>query len=317
MFQSLVGRLACPKSGEPLRFEPEAGVPAGDPVDGGSLVSVRSGLRYPITRGIPRLLAPASPMAREAATTRAAFERQWSHYARLPRIFGKDRASMARNLTNERIGSRIRRDWYRGRWVLDAGCGHGRYLKAFADLGATAVGVDVGHGPELARVPLDDPRIHVVQGDVLRLPFASGAFDLAFCDGVLHHTPDPHAGYLELARVVRPGGAVYVWLYPKEGRLRETVFGAARAVTTRLPGALLRTFCFAIAPLTAAVRSYSQTRFPRASWGECAQVVHDWLAPPLQSHHTVDEVAGWAREAGLSELEELPVPVGVTAWKPA
>ncbi len=317
MFQSLVGRLACPRTGESLCFEPERGVPLGDPVDGGSLVSTISGFRYPIERGIPRLLLPDSPMAVRAASTRDAFERQWRHYARLPRIFGKDEASMARNLTNERIGSRIRRGWYRRKWVLDAGCGHGRYLQAFADLGATAVGIDVGDGPERARVALDDPRIHVVQGDILRLPFADGAFDLAFCDGVLHHTPDPKAGYLELARVVRPGGAVYIWLYPKEGRLRETVFGAARAITTRLPGACLRTFCFAIAPLTAVVRSYSRTRFPVAHWGECAQVVHDWLAPPLQSHHTFDEVAGWAREAGLSSLEELPVPVGVTAWKPA
>ena len=317
MFQNLVGRLACPRTRERLRFEAAPGVPAGDPVEGGTLVATASGHRYPIVRGIPRLLAADAPPRAGAVSTKAAFERQWRHYARLPRIFGKDPAEMARNLTNARIGARIRRDWYRGKWVLDAGCGHGRYLRAFADLGATAVGVDVGDGPERARVPLDDPRIHVVQGDVLHLPFASGAFDLAFCDGVLHHTPDPKAGFLELARVVKPGGAVYVWLYPKEAFLRETVFGAARAVTTRLPGALLRTLCFAIAPLTAAVRSYSGTKFPRASWGECAQVVHDWLAPPLQSHHTSEEVAGWAREAGLTLLEDLPVPVGVTAWKPA
>jgi len=37
---------------------------------------------------------------------------------------------MAKNLTNARMGSRIRRDWYREKWVLDAGCGHGRYLQA-------------------------------------------------------------------------------------------------------------------------------------------------------------------------------------------
>jgi SAM-dependent methyltransferase len=223
---------------------------------------------------------------------------------------------MSENLRNDRIGARIRAPWYRGRWVLDAGCGHGRYLRAFADLGASVVGVDVGDGPRLAGVPLNDPRIHVVQGDVLRLPLRDAQFDLAFCDGVLHHTPDPRRGFLELARVVRPGGAVYAWLYPREGKLREAVFGAARALTTRLPGGALRVLCFALAPLTAFVRSYSGTRFPRATWAECAQVVHDWLAPRLQSHHTFDEVASWAREAGLLEIERLPIPVGITAWKP-
>jgi SAM-dependent methyltransferase len=245
-----------------------------------------------------------------------AFERQWRHYAAQRRIFGKDAAAMRANLVNERMGSRIRAEWYRGRTVLDAGCGHGRYLRAFAELGAHAIGLDAGEGPILAGVPTDDPRIDVVQGDVLRLPFRDGAFDLAFCDGVLHHTPDPRRGFLELARVVRPGGAVYAWLYPREGPAREALMRAARATTFRMPGPALRGLCFAIAPLTAGVRSYSGTRFPEATWGECAQVVHDWLAPRLQSHHTFEEVAAWAAEAGLRDVERLPIPVGITAWKP-
>jgi ubiquinone/menaquinone biosynthesis C-methylase UbiE len=178
------------------------------------------------------------------------------------------------------------------------------------------LGVDLGEGPRLAGVRNDDPRVQWVRGDVLALPVADGSVDLAFCDGVLHHTPDPRRGFAELCRVVKPGGAVYAWLYPKEGALREAVFGAARAVTTRLPGAALRTLCFAAAPLTAGVRSYSGTRFPTATWAECAQVVHDWLAPRLQSHHTDAEVAGWATAAGLAGLEVLPVPVGLVAWKP-
>ncbi len=284
------------------------------PIDAGALLCT-SGHRFAIERGVPRLLPDADDSPR-APDVRAAFERQWRHFSRLRRLFGKDPAAMAANLANARIGSRIRAPWYRGRLVLDAGCGHGRYLRAFADLGATAVGVDVGEGPLHAGVPTDDPRIHLVQGDVLRLPFRDGVFDLAFCDGVLHHTPDARRGFLELARVVRPGGAVYAWLYPEEGAVREAFFGAARAVTTRLPGPVLRTLCFAIAPLTALVRSYSGTRFPQATWAECAQVVHDWLAPRLQSHHTFEEVAGWAREAGIRDVERLPVPVGITAWKP-
>lgn len=317
MFRSLLGRLACPRCRAPLTLEDRpSSAGAGDPpIAEGRLACGGCGRAFAISNGIPRLLADEAPPADDTASTRRAFERQWRHYHRLGRIFGKDPAAMSRNLVNERMGARIRAGWYPGRWVLDAGCGHGRYLSRFAALGATAVGVDVGRGPEAAGVPRDDPRIHVVQGDVLRLPFADGAFDLAFCDGVLHHTPDPRRGFAELCRVVKPGGAVYVWLYPREGALREAVFGAARFVTTRLPGPVLRTLCFAAAPLTAGVRSYSGTTFPRATWGECAQVVHDWLAPRLQSHHTFQEVASWVREEGMG-VEELPVPVGAVAWKP-
>jgi hypothetical protein len=79
----------------------------------------------------------------------------------------------------------------------------------------------------------------------------------------------------------------------------------------------VRWLAFALAPLTVGVRSYSGTRWGRATWAECAQVVHDWIAPPLQSHHTWAEVSGWAAEAGLGPVERLPIPIGITAWRPA
>ena len=314
MFRTILPRLACPDCGRGLRLL-DAGGPPTETVESATLACAAGHVRA-VEGGIPRLL-PAGAPDPQADATRRAFERQWRAYARLSRLFGKDRASMRRNLVGGRMGSRIDAAWYAGKWILDAGCGHGRYLEAFASLGATAVGVDLGRGPEAAGVALDDPRIHVVQGDVLRLPFADASFDLAFCDGVLHHTPDPARGFEELARVTRPGGAVYAWLYPREGAVREAAFGAARSVTTRLTGPLVRSLCFALAPLTAGVRSYSGTQFPRATWGECAQVVHDWLAPPLQSHHTYEELEGWAAAAGLSPVERHPIPVGLVAWKPA
>ncbi len=215
---------------------------------------------------------------------------------------------MTANLTGARLSRRIDPAWYAGRRVLDAGCGHGRYLRAFAALGADVVGVDAGESIEVAARQAEHPRIDVVQGSVLALPFRDASFDLAFSDGVIHHTPDPARAYRELARVVKPGGAVYVWVYPREGALREAVFGAGRAVTTRLPGPVVRWLSFALAPLTLFVRSYSGTRLGRATWTECAQVVHDWIAPPLQSHHTFAEVLGWAKEAGLEDPEEPADP---------
>lgn len=305
----LVPLLACPHCGAALASGdssgrlrcPEAHGPDGTP-------------GFPVTAGIPRLLPSEGVGA--ARRTVDAFERQWRSYGGLRRIFGKDTAAMAGNLHGARMGGRIDERWYEGRTVLDAGCGHGRYLRAFARLGARVVGLDIGRGPEAAGVPLDDPSIGVVQGSVLNAPFRDESFDLVFSDGVIHHTPDPRGAFRELARLVRPGGALYVWVYPREGRLREAFFGTARAVTTRLPGPLMRGLAFALAPLTLGVRSYSGTTFGRATWAECAQVVHDWLAPPLQSHHTREEVRGWAAECGLEPVDDLPIPVGVTAWKP-
>lgn len=244
-----------------------------------------------------------------------AFERQWKDFGDLERIFGKSPEEMTANLVGARMGERIDAGWYEGRLVLDAGCGHGRYLHAFRSLGARVVGLDIGRGPEEVGIRPQGEEISLVQGSVLAPPFRAGSFDLVFSDGVIHHTPDAHAAFLALARLVAPGGALYIWVYPREGWFREAFFGSARALTTRLPGFAVRWASYALAPLTLFVRSYSGTKFGRASWAECAQVVHDWIAPPLQSHHTYEEVAGWAREAGLAECERLPIPAGITAWR--
>jgi SAM-dependent methyltransferase len=307
--RSLLEFVRCPGCRGRLDFE-GSGPGGGEALDAGSLRCRGCGRAFPVVAGVPRLFLGDAPPVGE-------FERQWRHYGGLRRLFGKDPAAMRGNLVGARMGSRIDASWYPGKAVLDAGCGHGRYLRAFASLGAVAVGLDATTAVERVAAEPGDRAVHAVRGDVLRLPFADATFDLAFCDGVLHHTTDPAAGFAELARVVRPGGAVYAWLYPKEHGLRETVFRAARAVTTRLPGGVVRALAFALAPATLFVRSYSGTRLGPATWAECAQVVHDWIAPRLQSHHTFEEAEGWARRLGLSDVERLPIPVGIVAWKPA
>jgi SAM-dependent methyltransferase len=303
----LLDRLACPRCGgglEPVPG-PRLACPEGHGPGGG----------WPLRGGVPRLLPESAPRAGSEGRTLAAFERQWRTYGRLRSLFGKTRREMGANLLGPRLSRRIDARWYEGRTVLDAGCGHGRYLDAFRALGARVVGLDAGEVPGLARGAQEG--VACVQGSVLAPPFRPASFDLVFCDGVLHHTPDPRGGYRALARLVKPGGALYVWLYPEEGPWREAVFGAARRITTRLPAVLVRILAFALVPLTVFVRSYSGTRLGRATWSECAQVVHDWIAPPLQSHHSEAQVRGWAREAGLVDVEVLPVPVGVTAWRSA
>ncbi|QDT17380.1 class I SAM-dependent methyltransferase [Alienimonas californiensis] len=45
-----------------------------------------------------------------------------------------------------------------------------------------------------------------VAGDMLRMPFADGAFDCVTAGWVLEHLPDPAPGLAEMARVLRPGG---------------------------------------------------------------------------------------------------------------
>ena len=58
---------------------------------------------------------------------------------------------------------------------------------------------------------------------------------------MLHHLPDPHAGFRALLPYLRPGGTIAVWLYGYEnnGFVRHVV-EPLRRVTTRMPRPALR-----------------------------------------------------------------------------
>ena len=114
---------------------------------------------------------------------------------------------------------------YRGKRVLDSGCGTGEYALWYATNGAASVvGVDLSEGSlTIAKGKRDQtgvPNASFRKMDVLQLEFPDETFDYAYSVGVLHHTGDPARGFRELSRVTRPGGIVIVSLYSSFSRLR-------------------------------------------------------------------------------------------------
>jgi SAM-dependent methyltransferase len=98
-----------------------------------------------------------------------------------------------------------------GARLLDAGCGAGRHVRAFARRGGRAVGVDRSRELLAEAVAAGDARY--VAADVRRLPFKDGAFahvvSLFTSFGYFDDAGDrAHVG--ELRRVLRPGGAFVV-----------------------------------------------------------------------------------------------------------
>ena len=108
-----------------------------------------------------------------------------------------------------------------GDLVLDLGCGFGRHAFEAARRGASVVALDAG-ADEVAQVRgtlgamveagelAPGHPATAVQGDALALPFADGTFDRVIASEVLEHIPDDTAAMRELARVLRPGGAMAV-----------------------------------------------------------------------------------------------------------
>lgn len=107
-------------------------------------------------------------------------------------------------------------DQYRGRRVLEVGCGAGTDLVRFARGGARATGVDAAPSAiALARQNFAQQGLtadlQVADGEAL--PFADGAFDLVYAHGVVQYAADDRRLVAECRRVLAPDGQAIFQVY--------------------------------------------------------------------------------------------------------
>src|SRR5436190_2111416 len=77
--------------------------------------------------------------------------------------------------------------------------------------------------------------VALLQGSLLEPPFAPQSFDLVFSKGVVHCTPDPPGAVRRMAELVKPGGYLFVWVYPRYPKWFLFSQEAIRHVTKRMP----------------------------------------------------------------------------------
>ena len=102
--------------------------------------------------------------------------------------------------------------------VLDAGCGGGGMPLSLADDAALVVGIDPFPRFTDAGVRLRRERavehMHFALADGMALPFGNGSFDLVLSHAVIEHVADAPLYLRECARVLAPGGRVYLSTAP-------------------------------------------------------------------------------------------------------
>lgn len=128
---------------------------------------------------------------------------------------------------------------FKGRKVLDAGCGMGR--NSFWPLRYGA--------KELVAFDYDKRSVKAAKKNLAffrnaKVEFKSiynidykNEFDIAFCIGVIHHLEDPKKAIGNLIRAVKPGGRVLVWVYGYKGNewIVKFISPIRKAVTSKLP----------------------------------------------------------------------------------
>ena len=315
MKRSLLELLVCPDchlglalaSTDDARDDPE--------ILEGSLACAGCGAVYPIRRGVPRFVAPET--MQETALTAAAFGWEWQAFARI------DPHHEQQFL-----------DWiapvgpsdFKGRLVLEGGCGKGRHTRLVAGYGVRAViGVDLSEAVDVAFANTRQmPNVLIVQADLRRLPLKPLSVDHVFSVGVLHHLPEPNEGFQSLARATRPGGALSVWVYGAENNqwIARVVSPLRRVFTSRIPPRALHALSWLLSvPLWVALRLlYRPAGRRQLAWmrrflfyypylgyiskfpfREIHHIVHDHLAAPVAHYMTRDDVAGMYRAAGMHD----------------
>lgn len=316
MKPELLPRLRCPQSGQPLTLEPNTAVMNTDgEVDAGWLVSDDGHRRYPILAGIPRFV-PESNYADN-------FGMQWNHFAKTQLDSHSGHPISAERFWNATGWSP---EALRGQWVLDVGCGSGRFAEIALDAGAKVVALDYSSAADACLANLKHhPDLHVIQGDVYALPFAKESFAYVYSLGVLQHTPDVPGAFAALTPMLAPGGHLCTDFYWNRLRTMMNPKYLLRPVTKRMDQKILFSWLVANVPTLLRV-SQLLGRIPLAGrylkrivpvvdytgiYPLSARQIEEWalldtfdmLAPAYDNPQSVATVKQWFRQAGFNEVE--------------
>jgi ubiquinone/menaquinone biosynthesis C-methylase UbiE len=104
-----------------------------------------------------------------------------------------------------------------GKHLLDVGCGLGGKTVAYAEAGAVVVGTDLlekNVEQSGAYAKMKGARADFFVGDAAALPLANAAFDTVVANDAMEHFAEPAHALREMARVVKPGGAIWIFFTP-------------------------------------------------------------------------------------------------------
>jgi SAM-dependent methyltransferase len=121
-----------------------------------------------------------------------------------------------------------------GRTVLDVGAGTGAVSAALTARRARPVAMDLSIGMLAWNARARPP---CAVADIRALPLPAGGVDAAVASFVLNHLTAPSAGFAELARVTRPGGAVLAAVFSNASRSQacDRVDAVAREAGWQVP----------------------------------------------------------------------------------
>jgi 2-polyprenyl-3-methyl-5-hydroxy-6-metoxy-1,4-benzoquinol methylase/uncharacterized protein YbaR (Trm112 family) len=319
MQEKLLEILVCPRCKKRLSCVPAKTAENGNIIEG-ELACSECGRVFEVANGIPRFI--------EADNYASSFGYQWN-------LFRKEQIDShnGTDLSAWRFWGETGWDKgeMKGNWVLDAGCGAGRFIDVSSGTEAEVVGIDLSNAVDAAQENLAGRQnAHFVQASIYELPFREGTFDKCYCIGVVQHTPDPPETLASLAKMVKPDGKIAVTIYERKPwtylfskywlRLvtkhisGKTLLSVIRGIMPvafpvtdvlfRIP-ALGKIFMFMI-PIANYVNENALTRKQRYDWAILD--TFDMLAPKFDQPQTEAEAENALSKNEIVGIERVPTP---------
>ncbi len=273
--------------------------------------------RYLVVRGIPRFASLESVESDKAATAEN-FGWQWQHFTQHDKLYDEQFLAWV---------APVRPEFFKDKLVLEGGCGKGRHTQLAARWGAREViGVDLSVAVETAfRNTRHLDNAHIIQADIFNLPLLK-EFDYGFSVGVLHHLPDPKAGFISVASKIKAGGSLSAWVYgaennewivklvnPVRERFTSRVNKRALLHLSKLPTAFVYAATKLVyGPLNRSVSGASLARhlfyndylsaISKFGWREQHTIVFDHLVAPTAYYIHRDEFELWWKDIAATEV---------------
>jgi SAM-dependent methyltransferase len=277
----------------------------------GVLICVACGAKYPIIGGVPRFIPKDN--IKEVSSTVDGFGYQWQ---KADSTIQNTRFTAAETFLD--FIYPIKKEYFKGKIILDGGCGSGRFTFLANQFGAAKIfGVDLSDSVDVAFQNLRHlSNVYIIQADLLSLPLKQG-FDYAFSIGVLHHTANPRQAFDSIVSRVKPGGGISAWVYGKENNwwIINLINPLRKNLTSHLPRSVLNGISLLITlPLFILLKiiytpvgRYSQLAWLRkvlfyfdyfyflsgATFGEMQLVVFDHLVPVIAEYISGENFSEW------------------------
>lgn len=213
-----------------------------------------------------------------------------------------------------------------GRLGIDAGSGAGFDTMVMANRhpDVELISLDMSEGVYATkRLTESLPNVHVIRGSVLSIPIRSNVCDFGYSFGVLHHTIDPPQGLREIARVMKAGAKITVYLYEDHAdnpwkAIPLKVVTSLRRITTTLNTRVLSGLCYALSPVvvlffsvparimrwfksTKALADRTPFNFGTSPFSVHADLL-DRFGAPIEERYSREGIVRLFREGGLAEI---------------